>query len=451
MTLTQITEAKDILSLRDYYLLALETSGTDAVTDRITRIATIRIKKDRIVRDAVVDVSDSDDSSYPEKQIAESLSRILFDSTIVAEPDDLLFLRNMFDRWGYDGELRFLPLLKLADALFPGYAGQGLSGFTEFLDLQAENDDPLLRDALLEDELLQACKEKLGGRKRAEIRRQAKKNRDLKQEPVISDMTLKSWAKALWSVAPWQLGLVFLVLFFIAVLLFPRGGSSSAVNRESAPINYLVLSWDQTGKYGTKSRAKDSPIEFRIPYGVYNILNNNSIPVEVSICTELTELKASEDDRSDTGEVQNTASDIDSSSPFDDNKKNDDGITTVIIRPSSSREITIDEHQYLTLSDNATELILFYVSTVPEEVVSTNAGQVSEQAAVVYNYVKGTDVRFRAAPSLEGEVIKTLNNGQQVQVLGVVGEWTAVAVQDQRGYIFSTYLTSEDPNAGITD
>jgi hypothetical protein len=123
----------------------------------------------------------------------------------------------------------------------------------------------------------------------------------------------------------------------------------------------------------------------------------------------------------------------------------------VILRPNSDRQITIDEGQYLTLSENATDLILFYVSEVPEEPESDTTGQVAHGQSVIYAYVKGTEVRFRRAPSLEGQIIDSLNNGQQVQVLAISGEWTHVQVQDQKGYIFSQYLTTEDPNQKYMD
>ena len=66
---------------------------------------------------------------------------------------------------------------------------------------------------------------------------------------------------------------------------------------------------------------------------------------------------------------------------------------------------------------------------------------------MVYAYVKGTEVRFRKSPSLEGAIIDSMQNGQQVQVLGVTGEGMHVAVQNEKGYIFSQFLTSEDPQA----
>ena len=93
-------------------------------------------------------------------------------------------------------------------------------------------------------------------------------------------------------------------------------------------------------------------------------------------------------------------------------EEEEDANTSVTLRPNSSREITIDEEQYLTLSEDATELIFFYLSEVPEEKESDTTGQDSGSGRVVYAYVKGTEVRFRRAPSLEGQIIDTLNNGQ---------------------------------------
>ena len=126
----------------------------------------------------------------------------------------------------------------------------------------------------------------------------------------------------------------------------------------------------------------------------------------------------------------------------------DDGPVKITMRPNSKRTITIDTNQYLTLSEDANDLILFYVSEVPEEKESDVTGRDNgDSGRVVYAYVKGTEVRFRKSPSLEGAVIDSMQNGQQVQVLGVTGEWTHVAVQNEKGYIFSQFLTSEDPTA----
>ena len=205
-------------------------------------------------------------------------------------------------------------------------------------------------------------------------------------------------------------------------------GVTASVDREKAPNSYLVLSWNDTGKYGTQPKDKDAPIEFRIPYGVYNVLNNNSIPVELSI--------VSEDEPSASAKTL-------SASDSDEEKETKD--STVIIRPSMSREVILDVGQYLTISEDAKELIFFYVSEVPEELPSDTTGHAGASQAVVYAYVNGTEVRFRSAPSLDGHIIDTMKNGQQVQVLGITGEWTHVSVQDHKGYIFSQFLSSEDP------
>ena len=128
-------------------------------------------------------------------------------------------------------------------------------------------------------------------------------------------------------------------------------------------------------------------------------------------------------------------------------QEEDFGPTKVTMRPNSNRQIIVDTDQYVTLSEDAKDLIFFYVSEVPEERESDTTVSDSDSGRVVYAYVKGTEVRFRKSPSLEGAIIDSMQNGQQVQVLGITGEWTHVQVQGDKGYIFSQFLTSEDPQA----
>ena len=245
-------------------------------------------------------------------------------------------------------------------------------------------------------------------------------------------------------------------------------------------VNYLVLSWDETGKYGTRTRARGNEepvIEFRVPYGVYDILNNNSIPVELTIATDKTAASKaspspevspetspssspdaspavspvpSADGSPAPAESGAVAAELSSSAAVGpaEAEEEEDGPIKITMRPNSKRTITIDTDQYLTLSENANDLILFYISEVPEEKESDVTGHDNgDSSRVVYAYVKGTEVRFRKSPSLEGAIIDSMQNGQQVQVLGVTGEWTHVAVQNEKGYIFSQFLTSEDPQA----
>ena len=322
----------------------------------------------------------------------------------------------------------------------------------------------------------------------------------------ISSRTLKRWAKNVWSVSPWVvIGVAFLFVLFVVIHL-PRK-ENTEVDRDTPVINYLVLSWDETGKYGTRTKAHGadgSVIEFRVPYGVYDVLNNNSIPVELTIGTDKNAVKpspspsaspspstspspsaspsssptasaspspspeASPDMSSDTsadasqapasnpssapdgtgsGSAEVVAAELSAPAAPADTEE-EDGPVKITMRPNSKRTITIDTNQYLTLSEDANDLILFYVSEVPEEKDSDVTGHDNgDSGRVVYAYVKGTEVRFRKSPSLEGAIIDSMQNGQQVQVLGVTGEWTHVAVQNEKGYIFSQFLTSEDPTA----
>ena len=238
------------------------------------------------------------------------------------------------------------------------------------------------------------------------------------------------------------MGVLAIALLILAAILLPRSGVTE-VDRNVAPVSYLVLSWNETGKYGTQPKARageEKEIQFRIPYGVYNVLNNNSIPVELHIIDE----NASESGQDAKSSDNPAAAELSAGDSADDEEESSN--SKVILRPNSSRQITIDTDQYLTLSEDAKDLIFFYVSAVPEEPESDTTGQVHAGQTVIYAYVKGSEVRFRRAPSLEGQIIDTLNNGQQVQVLAIAGEWTHVQVQDQKGYIFSQYLTTEDPN-----
>lgn len=441
ITLTQITDSDEIIALSDYYTLVLESEIPDPDQPEIPSfdLGMLQISAGDIINLASVRISDAEDS-IPEEQIASSLARLLIDSTVVAEPPVLIFLRELLDRYEQEGEVFFVPLSKLAAVLFPELPECSLSTLKDYFALEIrEADSPLLQKALLTDKVFRRCRQSLSGEEPAsdlssEDEKTTKKRASVSSrnrsngKKRVSDKDLNQWADRIWTISPWTLLAAVALVVLLLILLLPKD-RNDVVDREKAPINYLVLSWDQTGKYGTQV-VGDEPIEFRIPYGVYNVLNNNSIPVELTIVNEdVPAVSAKELSASGTEEYSE-----------EDVPQN----STVIIRPNMSREIIIDVGQYLTLSENANELILFYVSEVPEEIESDTTGQISETQAVVYAYVKGTEVRFRSAPSLEGHIIDTLNNGQQVQVLGITGEWTHVSVQDHKGYIFSEFLTPQD-------
>ncbi len=435
--LTQLKGSEELLGLTNYYALAIKADPPEADQMAVSsnEIAMLQISDGDVCHQASVKICDSEEG-FSEAEIAPSLARLLIGSTVVTEPSVLVFLRDLFERQGQDGEIAFVPLSKLAAALYPDLPEYSLPTLTEYLSLTPpKGESAILQEALIIDAVFRQCQSSLSEavpgysantgktgahRKQKSSSGQSRKNR-------VSDKQLHQWADKIWTISPWAVLAAIGVVILLVVLLIPKN-EDVEVDREKAPNSYLVLSWDETGKYGTQPKEKDAPIEFRIPYGVYNVLNNNSIPVELGIVDEDSPAASAQTLSSDDAD-QDTA------------PKN----STVIIRPSMSREIILDVGQYLTISEDAKELIFFYVSEVPEELPSDTTGQSGASQGVVYAYVHGTEVRFRSAPSLEGHVIDVLKNGQQVQVLGITGEWTHVSVQDHKGYVFSEYLSSEDP------
>ena len=481
ITFSQITKASDIVALSDYYILDLRTTGPNPAVNAIDSLSLLQIVADEIFKEAVVRIApDSDTDASPEggyyraPQVADSMARLLIGQVVVAEPSALQFLRAFLEQYGHEGELYFIPITKLATALFPEVSSDSVQETARQMEIPEQDNAGLLRTVYFEYEIFNRCRLAIGGPKARRLQKRysqnaSEKNTSQVQQLRVSTKTLKRWAKNVWSVSPWVVVASVFLLVFVLIVRIPRK-QNNTVDRNVAPVNYLVLSWDQTGKYGKKSKAQadgSSVIEFRIPYGVYSVLNNNSIPVTLSIVSaegaasdpsEVGETEASSDGEEVSGAqepaaVQTPAA---SSAPSatelrassSNEEEEDPGATTITMRPNSSRQITIDTDQYLTLSEDAKDLILFYLSEVPEEKESDTTGQDNSNGSrVVYAYVKGTEVRFRKSPSLEGAIIDSMQNGQQVQVLGVTGEWTHVQVQGEKGYIFSQFLTSEDPQA----
>ena len=504
ITYKQITKASDIASLSDYYVLDVRTTGPNPSLNAISSVSMLQIEDDLVIQEAVVRIASESDSGvsaesgyYQAEQVADSIARILSGQTVVAEPTALQFLRALLERFGHEGEIRFVPIGMLVKTLFPEASADSIQELARQLEIPERSDAGLLRIAYFEHALLRKCREELGATLPDDpdpAFSDSVKSASAPKKRRISSRTLKRWAKNVWSVSPWVvIGVAFLFVLFVVIHL-PRK-ESTEVDRDTPVINYLVLSWDETGKYGTRTKAHGadgSVIEFRVPYGVYDVLNNNSIPVELTIGTDKNAVKpspspsaspsssptasaspspspeASPDMSSDasadasqapasnpssapdgtgSGSAEVVAAELSApAAPAD--AEEEDGPVKITMRPNSKRTITIDTNQYLTLSEYKNSLILFYVSEVPEEKDSDVTGHDNgDSGRVVYAYVKGTEVRFRKSPSLEGAIIDSMQNGQQVQVLGVTGEWTHVAVQNEKGYIFSQFLTSEDPTA----
>ena len=470
---SQIRSADDIIGCSEYYALALDAEAGDGSGPRLSSVSVLKVSDRHVLREAFLPVrrdgaadGDGDAAGYSPEALAGSLASLIRGAAVAAEPEALTLLKTLLetaedpsgDAAAPDGEVRFLPVCRLAQAVFPEVQGENPEAMAKALSIPLRDASDPLRAAYLEADLLENCRLVLSGRavsgrisvtppapepesgrggeagdEEAPRRRSGSRKRF-----TISDEALGRISRSAWRMSPWVFAALAIAVVILAVILFPHTRETTA-DRETAPIHYLVLSWDKTGKYGTKPAGRsgeDSPIQFRLPYGVYDVLNNNSVPVELHVISEGEAAERIQKEYAEALELGATELE-EGADPLD---------SRVTLRPNSRREITIDVDQYLTLSEEANDLIFFYVSAVPEEPESDTTGQVYAGNVVVYAYVKGTEVRFRRAPSLEGQIIDTLNNGQQVQVLAISGEWTHVQVQDQKGYIFSQYLDTTDPN-----
>lgn len=465
--LNQIKNLEEIASLSDYYVLCMDSS--DSV---VNSVGMVQISDCTVVNEASVQISD-DAPGTSEEQIASSLSRLLLNSVVVSEPESLILLRAMLERWGFEGEVRFVPLSLLVRTLFPDFPSYTYEALSSALSIPLpENDSHVLQQANFSSSVFQRCKDKLSADIPPSVEKKKRKKTDSSKSAHssprhrLSDQQLKNAADRIWSVSPWTFLISLIAVILIIAMFFPKQ-EDQTIDREEAPNSYLVLSWDKTGKYGRQSREKDAPVEFRIPFGVYNVLNNNSIPVELTISPDpdyktqrertqeaVAEAVQLSSQASPNAEVEDSTdgSSVEQSETEDakaevEEEEEETGPYSVTIRPSAQRQIILDRGEFLTLSENASELIFFYVSEVPEVIESSETGRLGDSQAVVYAYVNGTEVRFRSEPSLEGHIIEILNNGQQVQVLGVTGEWTHVSIQDHKGYIYSEFLTRMDQSA----
>ena len=300
ITYKQITKASAIAALSDYYVLDVRTTGPNPAVNAISSVSMLQIENDFVVQEAVVRIASvsgdeavAESGYYQPEQVAASISRILTDQVVIAEPNALQFLRVLLERFGHEGEIRFVPIGLLVRTMFPEAGADSIPELARQLEIPERSDAGLLRTACFEHALFRKCREELGVSlpddpdpsvsTAAEKAAPAKKRR-------ISSRTLKRWARNVWSVSPWVVvGVAFLFVLFVVIHL-PRK-ESTEVDRNTPVVNYLVLSWDETGKYGTRTRARGNEepvIEFRVPYGVYDILNNNSIPVELTIGTDKT-------------------------------------------------------------------------------------------------------------------------------------------------------------------
>ena len=55
-------------------------------------------------------------------------------------------------------------------------------------------------------------------------------------------------------------------------------------------------------------------------------------------------------------------------------------------------------------------------------------------------YIKGNNVRFRSGASMSASILGEYNYGTALKITGVSGDWTAVTINGQAGYVYSQYV-----------
>lgn len=85
---------------------------------------------------------------------------------------------------------------------------------------------------------------------------------------------------------------------------------------------------------------------------------------------------------------------------------------------------------------------------------SSSAAPSTPAAQTVIKYVKTSNpaniLNMRSGPSTSYGVVSKLSYGTKVQVLSTSGSWSKVTANGKTGYVSSQYLSSTNPNAGVS-
>ena len=444
---------------------------------------------------------------YP--QMASSLAALLLDAVVVADEEALGFVRPMLEDAGFSGSFTFVDVRTLAFVLDPSLGALSTEELAAALAVGCEDAPGILREAALRCAILQGCiaripepaeeeaqaepapeeepaatqaprKSGTAAKKglfprprkaRSAPRRRRRRRSLLDNVWEMSSMDFFSYAAAIvcviaalvffpsWAsllfllagavVLPlrpirrffrryqldgWRLLAIGAALFVLASVVKPHNpGTGRQRTVSEGPPSFIILTWNETGEYGKVwSAVNDDGVEeqyvaFHLPTGIYRVLNNNAASAKVTVCDDVPEEKAETD-----------IMDL----------KMEESTRTVTVLASKSKEITLDEGQHLRLSDGAENVIFQYLSEIPEVVVDEKKEEEDTSANAITAWVNGSQVRMRKSASVSAFIMATFDTGKEVKVTGVTGDWTAVTVDNQKGYIYSRYITYEKP-AGV--
>ena len=151
---TQMTDAGEILDLHDYYVVSL-LKDTDRIPgEDILSVSMMHVVDGETVNEAAVPVkadASEDEAAFSEEQVASGVARLLIGNTVLSEPGDLTALRSFLERFGYEGEIRFIPVSRFAYAVFPELMPGPPDKIAEQLNIICPETDELLYPVYLSD------------------------------------------------------------------------------------------------------------------------------------------------------------------------------------------------------------------------------------------------------------------------------------------------------------
>ncbi len=231
----------------------------------------------------------------------------------------------------------------------------------------------------------------------------------------------------------WKILVLGAALFVLASVVKPHTPGGGRVKKaDDGPPSFIILTWNEPGEYGEEWTAlnddgvEERYIAFHLPTGIYRVLNNNVASAKVTVCDDVPEEKSVD--------IQDLLL--------------EESTRTVTVLASKSKEITLDEGQHLRLSEDADNVIFQYLGEIPEVVEEDKDEQEDPNATAITAWVNGTEVRMRKSASVSAFIMATFDTGKEVKVTGESGDWTAVTVDNQKGFIYSRYITYEKP-AGV--
>ena len=240
---------------------------------------------------------------------------------------------------------------------------------------------------------------------------------------------------AKWKIEGRLLAVLGVILCVVALLCrLPSPRQVNHPTQVSETPSLIIISWDKPGDYGTSvtlNEGTNSPssfIEFHLPAGNYRVLNNSATTAQVAVFQDGVEI--------------NTQG-LEEQIPVAD-------VPVAHVLAGNSKEITVKEGQYVTLSEGAQNVIFQYLSPIAEPTPGLDELTSKPMESDKKAWVNGTEVRFRSTPSVNGFIMNTFDTGKEVSVTGTSGEWTAVTVDGQKGYIFSRYLSETPPGGAAT-